>query len=65
MKLKEKPISESSVFGKGTTVADNVIENVAVLGPTSPNGKGRDYTKRYMESAKPLYEGIAVTVMPS
>lgn len=43
-----------------TKVIGNVIENVAVLGPSSNNGKGRDYTEQYHASALPLYEGISV-----
>lgn len=58
--MKQK-LTENTLLGN-PRVVENVIHDVAVLGSFSSNGKGRQYTRKYMESAKPLYEGIAVTV---
>ena len=41
-------------------VNDNVILDVAVLGPKSSNGDGRIYTEEYHRSAIKFYEGILV-----
>jgi len=61
MKRTEQKIKESYlVHSKEMKVIGNVIHNVAVLGPRSSNGKGRDYTEQYHESARPKYEGIVV-----
>lgn len=60
--MTEQRTLNESISLKGARVTDNIVHGVAVLGPKSPNGKGRDYTPEYMESAKPMYEGIAVTV---